>query len=187
MATCKKISTTNGSIGKLKTIQSFFSYYNDDADNIRNQKGIGGGGLMDIGCYGISLSRFIFDEEPASVTGALEFDPVLKTDSMASGILNFTNGTASFTCSTQLVSYQRVNIFGTQGRIEIEIPFNAPPLTPTKIWLHTDKGTEEIIFDAVDQYTLQGDIFSKAIMDNTICANGSAGCNQQYDSDRSNF
>ena len=156
----------NDSIGKLKTIQSFFSYYNDDAANIRNQQGIGGGGLMDIGCYGISLSRFIFDEEPTSVIGVLEFDPVLKTDSRASGILNFTNGSASFTCSTQLVSYQRVNIFGTQGRIEIEIPFNAPPLKPTKIWLHTDKGTEEIIFDAVDQYTIQGDLFSKAIMDN---------------------
>jgi predicted dehydrogenase len=86
---------------------------------------------------------------------------------MASAILNFTNGTASFTCSTQLISYQRVNIFGTTGRIEIEIPFNAPPLSPAKIWLHTDKGTEEIIFDAVDQYTLQGDVFSKAIIENT--------------------
>ncbi len=157
----------SGSIGKLKTIQSFFSYYNDDASNIRNQEGMGGGGLMDIGCYGISLSRFIFDEEPFSVAGSLEFDPVLKTDRMASGILNFTNGTASFTCSTQLVSYQRVNIFGTAGRIEIEIPFNAPPLASTKIWLHTNKGTEEIVFDAVDQYTIQGDLFSKAIIDNT--------------------
>ncbi len=157
----------NGSIGQLKTIQSFFSYYNNDADNIRNQKDIGGGGLMDIGCYGISLSRFIFDQEPVSVVGVLEFDPVLQTDRMASAIMNFKNGTASFTCSTQLVSYQRVNIFGTAGRIEIEIPFNAPPLLPTKIWLHTETGTEEIIFDAVDQYTLQGDLFSKAIIDNS--------------------
>jgi predicted dehydrogenase len=158
----------NGSIGQLKTIQSFFSYYNDDADNIRNQKDIGGGGgLMDIGCYGISLSRFIFDEEPASVVAVLEFDPVLQTDRMASAIMNFKNGTASFTCSTQLVSYQRVNIFGTEGRIEIEIPFNAPPLLPTKIWLHNENGTEEIIFDAVDQYTLQGDFFSKAILNDT--------------------
>ena len=120
---------------------------------------------MDIGCYGISLSRFIFEEEPHSVSGSVEFDPLLKTDRMGSGILNFTNGTASFTCSTQLISYQRVNIFGTTGRIEIEIPFNAPSSSPTKIWLHTDKGTEEIIFDAVDQYTIQGDLLSKAIID----------------------
>ena len=157
----------DGAIGKLKTIQSFFSYYNDDAGNIRNQQGIGGGGLMDIGCYGISLSRFIFDEEPNSVTAMLELDPVLQVDRMASGMLNFTNGTASFTCSTQLVSYQRANIFGTEGRIEIEIPFNAPPGDATKIWLHTSKGTEEIMFDAVDQYSIQGDLFSKAILDNT--------------------
>ena len=157
----------DGAIGKLKTIQSFFSYYNDDAGNIRNQQGIGGGGLMDIGCYGISLSRFIFDEEPNSVTAMLELDPVLQVDRMASGMLSFTNGTASFTCSTQLVSYQRANILGTEGRIEIEIPFNAPPGDATKIWLHTSKGTEEIIFDAVDQYSIQGDLFSKAILDNT--------------------
>jgi predicted dehydrogenase len=157
----------DGAIGILKTIHSFFSYYNNDANNIRNQEGIGGGGLMDIGCYGISLARFIFDEEPVSVTGSMEFDPVLKTDRMASGILNFSNGTASFTCSTQLFYYQRVHIFGTTGRIEIEIPFNPLPLSFTKIWLHTAKGIQEIIFDPINQYTIQGDLFSKAIIDNT--------------------
>jgi predicted dehydrogenase len=156
-----------GAIGELKTIQSFFSYYNDDAGNIRNRPGIGGGGLMDIGCYGISLARFIFDEEPVSVVGSVEADPVLTVDRMASAIMNFKNGTASFTCSTQLTSYQRVNILGTTGRIEIEIPFNAPPLLPAKMWLQTGSDTEEIIFDAVDQYTIQGDLFSKAIIENT--------------------
>lgn len=156
-----------GAIGELKTIQSFFSYYNDDAGNIRNRPGIGGGGLMDIGCYGISLARFIFDEEPVSVVGSVEADPVLTVDRMASAIMNFKNGTASFTCSTQLTSYQRVNILGTTGRIEIEIPFNAPPLLSTKMWLQTGSDTEEIIFDAVDQYTIQGDLFSKAIIENT--------------------
>lgn len=161
-----------GAIGELKTIQSFFSYYNDDAGNIRNQPGIGGGGLMDIGCYGISLARFIFDEEPVSVVGSVEVDPVLTTDRMASAILNFRNGTASFTCSTQLTSYQRVNILGITGRIEIEIPFNAPPLLSTKMWLQTRNGTEEIIFDAVDQYTIQGDLFSKAIIENTAVPTG---------------
>lgn len=157
----------NGSVGALKTITSFFSYYNTDATNIRNQKDAGGGGMMDIGCYCVSLARFIFNQEPESVFGKVEFDPVSKTDSMTSGILNFPNGTSAFTCSTQLMPYQRVNILGTTGRIEIEIPFNAPPLIPTRIWLHTKTGTEEIIFDAVDQYTLQGDLFSKAILDNT--------------------
>ena len=157
----------NGAIGELKNIQSFFSYYNVDAANIRNKKDTGGDGMMDIGCYCVSLSRFIFDAEPESVLGNIEFDPVLQTDRMASGILTFSNGTSTFTCSTQLMPYQRVNIAGTTGRIEIEIPFNAPPLTATRIWLYTKNGTEEIIFDAVDQYTLQGDLFSKSILENT--------------------
>ncbi len=162
----------DGAVGELKHIQSIFSYFNNDANNIRNKKDIGGGGLMDIGCYCISQARFIFDDEPEKVSGNIEFDPVMQTDRMASGILNFSKGTASFTCSTQMMPYQRVNILGTTGRIEMEIPFNAPPNLPTRIWLHTKTGAEEIVFDAVDQYTLQGDAFSKAILDNTNVPTG---------------
>lgn len=156
-----------GAVGQLKHIHSVFSYFNDDAGNIRNKKDIGGGGLMDIGCYCISLARFIFDAEPEKVLGQVEFDPVLQTDRLASGVMQFSLGTSSFTCSTQMVPYQRVNIMGTTGRIEIEIPFNAPPAVPTRIWWHSKNGTEEIVFDAVDQYTLQGDAFSQAILDNS--------------------
>lgn len=156
-----------GRIGELKTVQSFFSYYNVNPDNIRNIPEAGGGGLMDIGCYCISLSRFIFGSEPKRTQGFIEFDPVLKTDRMASGILDFLPGTATFTCSTQLMAYQRVNILGDKGRIEIEIPFNALPDKPMKLWLHSAAGTEEMIFDICDQYTIQGDLFSKAIIDNT--------------------
>lgn len=156
----------DGAIGQLKTIQSFFSYYNVDVNNIRNQADIGGGGLMDIGCYCISLSRFIFNGEPYKVGGIIDYDPEMKTDRLTSGMLEFANGTATFTCSTQLVPYQRVNIFGTTGRIEIEIPFNAPPDKPTKLWLNSGSGTEEFIFDICDQYTIQGDAFSKAIVEN---------------------
>ncbi len=156
-----------GAVGQLKTIQSFFSYYNTDPNNIRNNKAIGGGGLMDIGCYCISLSRFIFSEEPESVFANIEFDPAMHTGSYASGILNFSTGTATFTCSTQLAPYQRVNILGTTARIEIEIPFNAPPDASTRMWLHKKNATEEIIFDAVDQYTLQGNLFSQAIINDT--------------------
>jgi predicted dehydrogenase len=156
-----------GGIGALRTIQSMFSYYNDDPGNIRNQADIGGGGLMDIGCYNISISRFIFDAEPQRVCGIVEYDPQLKTDRLASGMLDFGRGTATFTCSTQLAPYQRVNIFGDSGRIEIEIPFNAPPDRPCKIWHQHAGGTEEIVFDVCDQYTLQGDALARAILDDT--------------------
>ncbi|MDE0770472.1 MAG: Gfo/Idh/MocA family oxidoreductase [Opitutaceae bacterium] len=157
----------SGRIGELKTIQSFFSYYNDDPGNIRNMADIGGGGLLDIGCYCISLSRFLFGKEPNRVMGIVENDPVLKTDRMASGVMDFGEGTSNFTCSTQLSSYQSVQILGTKGRVEIEIPFNAPPDKETRIWIHSDKGTEEVTFPICDQYSLQGDVFSKAILEDT--------------------
>lgn len=153
-----------GKIGDLRTIQSFFSYFNTDAGNIRNQADIGGGAMMDIGCYNVSLSRFIFDAEPQRVLGIVERDPQFQTDRLSSGILDFGRGTATFTCSTQLAPYQRVNIFGTQGRIEIEIPFNAPPDKPCKMWLQQGGEIEEIVFDICDQYTIQGDLFALAVL-----------------------
>jgi predicted dehydrogenase len=161
-----KKMVAGGMIGELKTIQSFFSYYNVDPNNIRNKKDTGGGGMMDIGCYCVSLSRFIFGQEPVKISGIVELDPVLQTDRIASGILEFSTGTATFTCSTQLTPHQCVNILGTEGRIEIEIPFNAPADKPTRLWLHTKDGSKEFVFDTVNQYTLQGDAFSKAILNN---------------------
>lgn len=158
---------TDGAIGELRSIQSSFSYYNVDPGNIRNQKDAGGGGLMDIGCYCVSLSRFIYGKEPEAVLGIVEFDQTLQTDRLASGILDFGNGISTFTCSTQLVPYQRVNILGTSARIEIEIPFNAPPDQSTKIWIDSKNGREEISFPPIDQYTIQGDLFSKAILYDT--------------------
>ena len=157
----------SGEIGSLQTIQSFFSYYNTDPNNIRNMANIGGGGLMDIGCYTISLARFIFGAEPQKVCGLMEYDPKLDVDRLTSAILDFGRATSTFTCSTQLAPYQRVNIFGTLGRIEIEIPFNAPPDQPCRMWCQTRGQTEEISFPICDQYTIQGDLFSRAILNDT--------------------
>lgn len=156
-----------GRIGQLRTIHTDFSYYNDDPQNIRNQADIGGGALMDIGCYPISLSRFIFDAEPQRVLGHIERDPSMNVDRLTSGVLEFFQGTSTFTCSTQLVPYQRVNIFGTSGRFEIEIPFNAPNDRPCRAWVQIGAKPgapiEEILFNACDQYTLQADAFGRAI------------------------
>lgn len=160
-----KALVKTGDIGELRSIQTAFAYFNDNPKDIRNQADIGGGGLMDIGCYPISLSRFIFDAEPNRVLGWVEYDPQLKTDRLASAILDFGRGTSTFTCSTQLVPYQRVNIFGTEGRVEIEIPFNAPPDRPCRIWhQHGSDQIEEIAFPVCDQYTIQGDLFAQAIL-----------------------
>jgi predicted dehydrogenase len=156
----------SGGIGQPRTIQTFFSYFNNNPDDIRNDAAIGGGGLLDIGCYAISLSRFVFDAEPHRVIGLVEFDPMFKTDRLASAILDFGQRTSTFTCSTQLVPYQRVNIFGTEGRVEIEIPFNAPPDRPCRL-THEHHGDARLIeIPTCDQYTVQGDLFSKAILEN---------------------
>jgi predicted dehydrogenase len=156
-----------GAIGALRTIHSFFSYYNVDSNNVRNQADIGGGGLYDIGCYNISLSRFMFEREPTRACGIIEYDPQFKTDRLASALLDFEEGTATFTCATQLTPYQRVNIYGTEGRVEIEIPFNAPPDRPCRLWHQSGDHLEEIVLETVDQYTLQGDAFSQAILNDT--------------------
>jgi len=161
----------SGRIGELRTILGAFSYFNRHSDNIRNVAAWGGGGIMDIGCYPINLSRFIFDDEPTRVIGLVERDPDFGTDRLASAILHFPAGQATFTCSTQLVPYQRMQFLGTKGRIEIEIPFNAPNTQETRILIddgHDVFGTNVVmeVFPTCDQYTLQGDAFSKAIREN---------------------
>lgn len=158
---------SGGGIGTLRTIHSFFSYSNTDPANIRNRPEMGGGGLMDIGCYCISLARFLFGAEPERVCGSVECDPSFGVDRLASGILDFGTGTATFTCATQLAPYQRVTIFGTAGSVEIEIPFNAPPDRPCRLWHQHDGATEEIVLGAADQYAIQGDLFSRAVIDDT--------------------
>lgn len=154
-----------GDIGKLVTVQTFFSYYNDDPANIRNQAELGGGGgLFDIGCYAVSLARFLFDEEPRRVFGIVDYDPKLKVDRLASGVLDFGDGTSTFTCGTQIAPFQRVNIFGDRGRVEIDIPFNAPPDRPCTMRHQHAGGTDEIALPVCDQYTIQGELFSLAVL-----------------------
>jgi predicted dehydrogenase len=161
-----------GRIGTLRAVVAAFSYYNVDPANIRNQLECGGGALYDIGCYCIQASRYGFGQEPTRVVGHIDRDPQLGTDRLTSAVLDFPGGHAIFTCSTQMIPYQRVQFLGTKGRIEIEIPFNAPPDRPTRIFVDatgdlTSSGISTETFAVVDQYTLQGDAFSKAILDGT--------------------
>ncbi|NBC02733.1 MAG: gfo/Idh/MocA family oxidoreductase, partial [Bacteroidetes bacterium] len=154
-----------GAIGELKAIHSFFSYYNDDPENYRNSADMGGGGLMDIGCYSISLSRLLFDSEPLSVHGELEYDPQFNTDRLASGLLRFEGGTSVFTCATQCYKDQYVKVFGTEGKIEMDWPFN-PDFTKTQrlqVVIGVEKTIEE--FAPVDHFTLQAEAFAKSILE----------------------
>ncbi len=161
-----------GRIGTLRAMTGNFGYFNPNPENIRNIPAYGGGGLMDIGCYPIKTSRMIFGEEPKRAAGVIFRDPVLGTDTLTSAVLEYPSGQCVFTCSTQMVPSQSVQIFGTTGRIDFEIPFNAVPGRVSRIRI--DDGSditgahikiEE--FAPCDQYTLQGDRFSRAVLDGT--------------------
>ena len=158
----------NGRIGELRLVSGHFSYYRRDPADIRSRVEFGGGALMDIGCYPIMLSRWIFGAEPTRVIVDIERDPELGVDRLASAILHFPSGQATFSCAGQLVPYQRRHIYGTQGRIEIEIPFNPPHDRSTRIMIDDGRelggaSAEVVAFPAVDQFALQVERFSSAI------------------------
>ena len=158
-----------GRIGEIRAVQAWFSYFNDDAANIRNIAEYGGGALMDIGCYPISVARWLFGSEPDDVQAITDCDPTSGVDILTSAMMRFGTAQATFTVSTRTEPYQRVHIVGTTGRIEVEIPFNAPNDRPTRIFVTaggsppTDPATEIEEFPATDQYTLQADAFALAI------------------------
>ena len=163
-------------IGDLRSITGFFSYFNADPANIRNHVESGGGALLDIGCYLIHASRYAFGRLPTRVVGLIDSDPEMHTDRLTSAMLDFgtgqNGGQSIFTCSTQLVPHQRIQFLGTLGRIELEIPFNAPPDRPTRLFLDIGgdifgKTITTETFPTADQYTMQGDAFARAVFDNT--------------------
>jgi predicted dehydrogenase len=159
-------------IGELRSIVGFFSYFNVEPSNIRNRVECGGGALMDIGCYLVHASRYAFNQQPTRVVAAIDRDPQMHTDRLTSAILDFSQGQAIFTCSTQLVPYQRIHFLGTHGRIELEIPFNAPPDRPTRLFIDSTgdlsgSGITTETFPTSDQNTLQGDAFARAILEDT--------------------
>ncbi|KZL20672.1 Glucose--fructose oxidoreductase precursor [Pseudovibrio axinellae] len=159
----------SGELGKLQSIQAFFGYDNQDPLNIRNRAEFGGGGLMDIGCYPIVASRYFFNAEPSRVVSLVDRDRNFGTDRLSSVMMDFGEGRqAQFTVSTQSVAYQRINLVGTAKRLEILIPFNAPAGEETILRLDCgsvpgDGALEVERIPACDQYTLQGELFSRVV------------------------
>jgi predicted dehydrogenase len=160
-----------GRVGEVRSVAGHFSYDNPDPENVRNVAEFGGGGLMDIGCYMILFSRLIFQDEPKRVVGLIQEDLATRTDVLTSALLDFPQGQASFTCSTRMTPFQRFQIMGTRGRIEVQIPVNAPPDRASRILIDDGSdlfgaGAEIIEFEICDQYTIQGDLFSRSIREN---------------------
>ena len=158
-----------GQIGTPRAVQAFFSYFNDDPANIRNRPDIGGGGLYDIGCYALVAGRYFFQAEAKRAIALFERDPTFGVDRTTSGLVDFGGGRQlDFTVSTQCAAYQRVRIHGTKGRIELQIPFNPPAGEEARILVDQvsalDGSTVKTqTVPACDHYTLQGEVFSRAI------------------------
>lgn len=163
----------SGRIGRLMAVDSWFSYFNDDPANIRNIRAFGGGALYDIGCYSVNLSRMLFGTEPADVRATITRDPTSGVDIVASAILTFGDGSATFTCSTRMESAQRVEVHGTDGRISIGIPFNIPPDRPTHVFVTAGGDppvaplTETLTFEVADPYAVEAARFAAAVLDGT--------------------
>jgi predicted dehydrogenase len=152
--------------GRLQHVHSHFSYFKRDPENIRNQPAAGGGGLLDIGCYDVSIARYLFGREPSRVVASVDIDQELGVDRLVSALLDFGGGAmATFSCATQLMAHQRVDAFGAAARASLEIPFNAPQDGPCRLWHETEAGTLERVFDREDQYTLQAEAFSRAVLE----------------------
>jgi len=158
-----------GQVGTLRVVQMLFTYLNIDPANIRNQADIGGGGLYDIGCYPITAGRFFFEAEPRRAIALVDRDPTFGIDRLTSALLDFGSGRhLDFTVSTQCVPFQRTHLCGSKGRIEIQIPVNAPQGARTLLFLDDGSSLDgasvrtETLPES-DQYQLQGETFSRAI------------------------
>jgi len=158
----------SGEIGDLRAVMAVISFHNSEPGNIRNVVEFGGGAMWDIGCYPVQISRFLFGEEPVSASALTERDPEFGTDRLSSAVLGFRAGHCIFTVSTQLVYHQRIQILGTKGRIEVEVPLNPPPDRACRLIIDNGSDlwgggihTEE--FAPCDQFTIQADQFVKAV------------------------
>ncbi|MEQ1768704.1 MAG: Gfo/Idh/MocA family oxidoreductase [Devosia sp.] len=160
----------SGELGTVHAIRAVFTYFLDDPSNVRNIADIGGGGIMDVGCYPVVASRYIFGAEPKRVVALVDRDPNFKTDRLASVIADYGNGRQlSFICGTQSAGNQKVEIIGTKGRAEVIVPFNALPDERSAIEIDTGAPFDRSlarreIIRPVDQYTEQAEHFALAVL-----------------------
>lgn len=152
----------SGELGEINAVEADFTYFNRDEANVRNQPGIGGGGLLDIGCYCISAARFIFGREPIRVSGLLDMDPDFGVDRHASGLLDFSPGMATFYCSTQSDGSQWVKISGSKASLIIQNPFYRRDV-PSTLILRKGDTDEEIVVGQFNHYVEQVNAFCGAI------------------------
>jgi predicted dehydrogenase len=158
----------SGRIGDLRVVAGHFAYFKRDPNDVRSVLEWGGGGLMDVGCYPITMTRWLFGEEPESVIGIVDRDPELESTASSRADALSLGRQATFTCAMQLVHYQRMQLHGTAGASRCRSR-STPRTTARAASSSTTAASsatarpKRSTFPVVDQYTLQGDNFSAAI------------------------
>ena len=154
-----------GAIGRLRYIQSAFSYYNRDPKNMRNRPELGGGAIPDIGVYPTVTARMVTGKEPLKVRADIEFDAEFGTDSYANVQYAFDGFDMSFMLSTSMAAHQSMRLHGEEGYIQVEAPFNAELYGDVKVSLWNAAHTEvqTVRFGGVNQYQLQAEAFADAV------------------------
>lgn len=156
-----------GQIGKVRQVHSHFSYNNHEPENIRNAIAMGGGALMDIGCYCISLARLLYQSEPLRVLGQIKTYPGYEVDCFVSGILEFAEGTATFNASTKVEGNQYMEASGEAGGLRIAVPFSPLGDAATQIEIKHSGQTEIIELAPSDQYREMADAFAQSVFQQT--------------------
>ena len=151
-------------IGDITYIHTSFSYNNPSKTNIRNIKEYGGGAMMDIGCYAVSVPRFLLGREPEKTVSLINRHPDFGTDILSSAIMDFGTSRSTFTVGTLSDAHQRVEITGTAGKITIPIPFNTFVDVRSTITITNSIGERTVEFAPADQYGIMFDVFAKTVI-----------------------
>ena len=106
-------------------VQASFGFPLSDTSNYRLQRALGGGALLDVGCYTVSVARWLLGE-PDTVLARARFDQKTGVDMSVSSLLHFAGGgTASLWCSFESAEEQGVTAVTAKGTYALERPFTA--------------------------------------------------------------
>jgi D-xylose 1-dehydrogenase (NADP+, D-xylono-1,5-lactone-forming) len=162
----------SGEIGELRNVQSAFTFMSTtDSDNYRWRPEMGGGALMDVGCYPISAARMILGTEPISVSVAAHFDAKRKVDLSFSILLEFPeHRTALIHCSFEAQFQDYYQVVGTKGKITASRAFipkmQDAILDIVQVIKEGQDREKQIVIPAINQYRLMVEHFDKCIMEN---------------------
>jgi predicted dehydrogenase len=156
-----------GALGEVRAIRSAFTFRLVRPENIRLSAELGGGALMDVGCYCVNASRTLLGAEPTSAHAWATWGPS-GVDTELAGALRFANGVvAHFDCALTLERRETCEVAGTLGSFSLDPAF-LPGKADAVLVERRSGGKEERHTTAgVDQYRLMVEHFAEAVLEGT--------------------